>query len=60
MAHVVRDLNGRFYNRTAFLPERRRMMQVWADYLDRLKTGEEIDANTLASELTDAPAFRRS
>ena len=35
-------------------------MQVWADYLDRLKTGEEIDANTPASELTDTPAFRRS
>ena len=31
-----------------------------ADYLDRLKTGKEIDANTLAAELTDAPAFRRS
>ena len=31
-----------------------------ADYLDRLKTGKEIDANTLASEPTDTPAFRRS
>ncbi len=60
LAHAVRDPNGRAYNRTAFLPERRRMMQVWADYLDRLKMGKEIDANTLASELTDTPAFRRS
>ena len=42
MAHAVRDPNGRAYNRTAFLPERRLMMQVWADYLDRLKAGEEI------------------
>ena len=39
LAHTVRDPNGRAYNRTAFLPERRRMMQVWADYLDQLKTG---------------------
>lgn len=33
MAHAVRDPNGRPYNRTAFLPERRVMMQAWADYL---------------------------
>ena len=40
MAHVVRDPNGRAYNRTAHLPERRKMMQQWADYLDNLKAGE--------------------
>ena len=37
LAHAVRDPNGRAYNRTAFLPERRVMMQAWADYLDRLR-----------------------
>jgi integrase len=37
LAHAVRDPNGRAYNRTAFLPERRRMMQAWADYLDSLR-----------------------
>ncbi|NTW88601.1 MAG: site-specific integrase, partial [Desulfobulbaceae bacterium] len=37
LAHAVRDTNGRAYNRTSFLDERRRMMQAWADYLDRLK-----------------------
>ena len=31
--------NGRAYNRTAFLPERRVMMQAWADYLDGLRAG---------------------
>jgi integrase len=36
LAHAVRDPNGRAYNRTAFLPERRKMMQDWADYLDKL------------------------
>jgi hypothetical protein len=36
LAHAVRDPNGRAYNRTKFLPERRKMMQEWADYLDGL------------------------
>ena len=37
LGHAVRGPNGRAYNRTAFLPERREMMQAWADYLDDLK-----------------------
>ena len=37
LAHAVRDPHGRAYNRTAHLPERRKMMQAWADYLDQLK-----------------------
>lgn len=37
LAHAVRDPNGRAYNRTAHLPERRKMMQAWADYLDGLR-----------------------
>ena len=42
LAHAVRDPNGRAYNRTAHLPERHRMMQQWADYLDKLKAGAEV------------------
>jgi integrase len=42
LAHAVRDPNGRAYNRTAHLPKRRKMMQKWADYLDKLKAGAEI------------------
>jgi integrase len=42
LAHAVRDPNGRAYNRTAHLPERRKMMQAWADYLDQLKAGAEV------------------
>lgn len=38
LAHAVRDTNGRAYNRTAHLPERRKMMQQWADYLEKLQT----------------------
>jgi len=37
LAHAVRDPNGRAYNRTAHLEERRKMMQSWANYLDNLK-----------------------
>lgn len=37
LAHAVRDPLGRAYNRTAHLAERRKMMQVWADYLDTLR-----------------------
>ena len=43
LAHVVRDPNGRAYNRTSHLDARRAMMQQWADYLDKL-------ANTLPSD----------
>lgn len=42
LAHAVRDPNGRAYNRTAFLPERHKMMQAWADYLDALRTGANV------------------
>jgi integrase len=42
LAHAVKDPNGRAYNRTAHLPERRKMMQGWADYLDALRTGGDV------------------
>src|SRR5262249_49255143 len=37
LSHAVRDPLGRAYNRTTHLPERRLMMQRWADYLDQLR-----------------------
>lgn len=37
LAHAVKDPNGRAYNRTSFLDDRREMMQAWADYLDQLR-----------------------
>lgn len=42
LAHAVPDKLGNAYNRTKFLDERRRMMQDWADYLDKLKKGAEV------------------
>ncbi|MBF9172040.1 integrase arm-type DNA-binding domain-containing protein [Xanthomonas campestris pv. campestris] len=41
LAHAVRDPLGRAYNRTAHLPERKKMMQAWADYLDSLRSSEK-------------------
>jgi integrase len=37
LSHAVIDANGRAYNRTTYLPQRIKMMQDWADYLDSLK-----------------------
>ena len=42
LAHAVRDPLGRAYNRTTHLPERRKMMLQWADYLDEIKEGGKI------------------
>lgn len=42
LAHAVKDPNGRAYNRTAHLPERRKMMQGWANYLDNLRAGGDV------------------
>lgn len=50
LAHAVRDPNGRAYNRTAHLAERRKMMQEWADYLDKLKSGPEVIQWTAAPD----------
>ncbi len=40
LAHAVRDPLGRAYNRTAHLPERKKMMQEWANYLQSLSESE--------------------
>jgi len=37
LAHQVRDMHGRAYNRTKHLDKRRVMMQRWSDYCDELK-----------------------
>ncbi len=42
LAHAVRDPNGRAYNRTRHLEERKKMMQLWSDYLDGLKAGAKV------------------
>lgn len=42
LAHAVPDRLGQAYNRTQHLAERRRMLGVWADYLDGLKAGAKV------------------
>jgi len=42
LAHKVPDVLGSAYNRTKFLRERRVMMQLWADYLEKLKAGADV------------------
>jgi integrase len=44
LAHAVKDANGRAYNRTTYLKQRRAMMQQWADYLDKLAAGADVVA----------------
>ena len=39
LAHAERNEVRAAYNRAQRLPERRTMMQAWADYLDRLRDG---------------------
>ncbi|MHB1350046.1 MAG: tyrosine-type recombinase/integrase [Desulfobulbaceae bacterium] len=41
LAHAERNSVRASYNYAEYLPERRKMMQAWADYLDRLVAGEE-------------------
>ena len=41
LAHAVKDIHGRAYNRTQWLDERTVMMQKWADYCDQLTKIEE-------------------
>ncbi|MBL8413983.1 MAG: integrase arm-type DNA-binding domain-containing protein [Propionivibrio sp.] len=42
LAHSVSDTLGTAYNRTKFLKERKAMMQLWADYLDKIKAGADV------------------
>ena len=42
LAHAVRDVHGRSYNRTKYLEQRRDLMTKWADYLDRLRDGAQV------------------
>jgi integrase len=41
LAHAERNHVRAAYNFAEFLPERRKMMQAWADYLDDLRRGSK-------------------
>jgi integrase len=42
LAHCERNEVRGAYNRAEYLSERKRMMQHWADHLDKLKSGAEV------------------
>ena len=42
LGHNVKDPLGRAYNRTQFVEQRTEMMQMWGDYLDRLRVGADV------------------
>jgi integrase len=42
LAHAERNAVSAAYNFAEHLPERRKMMQAWADYLESLKAGAEV------------------
>jgi integrase len=42
LGHEVRDPLGRSYNRTQHLPQRKKMMEDWADYLDKLRADVKV------------------
>lgn len=42
LSHGDRNRIRAVYNHAEYLPERRKMMQAWADYLDQLKSGAKI------------------
>ena len=41
LAHSDKNNIRAVYNHAEYMPQRRKMMQAWADYLDRLKVDEE-------------------
>jgi integrase len=42
LSHKTNEELGEAYDRTQYLEDRRRMMAVWADYLDKLQAGAEV------------------
>jgi integrase len=42
LAHCERNQVRGAYNRAEYLPERKRMMRYWADYLDKIAAGAQI------------------
>ncbi len=42
LAHTERNAVSAAYNFAEYLPERRTMMQEWADHLDKLKRGARV------------------
>ena len=59
LAHAPRDKVRATYNYAEHLPERRRMMQAWADYLDQLREAARVGTLKKKVDRT-SPASRAS
>lgn len=42
LAHAEKNGVRAVYNHAEFMPERKKMMQAWADYLEGIKSGAKI------------------
>ena len=58
LAHGERDAIRGAYNHAQYLPERRAMMQAWADYLDHLRKTDYLHSDEIALR-TDCTVGRR-
>jgi integrase len=59
LAHAERDAVRAVYNYAEHLPERRKMMQHWADYLDAITADNKIVGRRIRqSSLVGTPDFR--
>ena len=47
LAHTVKDPLGRAYNRTTFIDDKTFMMQMWANYLDAIKSNPSLSDEEL-------------
>ena len=55
LAHSERNKVRAAYNKAQRLPERRKMMQAWADYLDSLRAGKEVVPSVIDAGQTSTP-----
>jgi integrase len=55
LAHTERNKVRAAYNKAQRLPERRKMMQAWADYLDGLRAGKEVAPSVMDAGQTATP-----
>ena len=56
LAHVIENKVEAAYRRGDLFAKRRKMMQAWANYLERLNTGSEVVPNARAAKPSDVPA----
>ena len=59
LAHCERDTVRAAYNHAQYLPERRKMMQWWADYLDKVAAKKQSPRSSIPGSSSRSPGKRR-